>query len=61
MFFKSELLPHPEPPRITKTSPRRTWKVRSFWMTFGPYAIVTSSTSMTVGAGGAALIRAARR
>ena len=41
-------LPQPDPPRITKTSPRRTSKETSWNSTREPKAIFTSRTRMTV-------------
>ena len=61
MHFRSELLPEPEPPRMTNTSPLRTWKLRSFWMTRSPYPMVRCLTSMMGGFSAGLICRERRR
>src|SRR5438094_5209362 len=49
MCFRSVLLPQPEPPRITKTSPRRTSKLTFSSRMKSPYPAVRPSTRMIGG------------
>src|SRR5437867_4048088 len=46
MCFSSVLLPHPEPPRMTKTSPRRTSNVTFSSKMKSPYPAVRPSARM---------------
>src|SRR6476660_1350270 len=43
-YRNSELLPHPDPPRIAKTVPRSTWKVTCSIRTRAPQPILKSLT-----------------